>query len=65
MDAQSQRKVCNAGFNIIRKDDHPQPRIKFKSDRQHEWKTLLKFDTKAARDRKFEVLMSMQLFIND
>lgn len=65
MDAKSQIKVCKAGFNIIRKDDHPQPRIKYKNDVQHEWKTMLKFDTKAARDRKFEVLMSMQLFIND
>ena len=30
MDLNSQNKVLNAGFMLIRKDDQPQPRIKYK-----------------------------------
>lgn len=65
MDAKSQLKVCRAGFTIIRKEDVPSPRIKYKDARQTEWKTLRKFDTKAARDREFNNLMELNLFIND
>lgn len=31
MDRQSQNKVIDAGFTIIRKDDYPSPRIKARS----------------------------------
>ncbi len=34
MDAKSQLKVCRAGFTIIRKEDVPSPRIKYKDARQ-------------------------------
>ena len=65
MDQKSQMKVAAARFIILRNDDQPSPRIKFKSKSQHEWKTLEKFDTKAARDRRFSELMELSTFIND
>lgn len=49
-------KIQKAGFKIIRADDAPSPRIKeWKSDSA--WITLEKFDTKAARDRRFAELL--------
>jgi hypothetical protein bfra3_16243 len=65
MDANSQRKVIAEGFMIIRKDDQPTPRIKFKGGSHKEWSTLKKFETKAARDRDFNVLMALELVITD
>lgn len=65
MDQQSQRKVVRDGFTIFRCDDQPSPRIKFKSDIQHDWKTYQKFDSKAARDRAFTELMKEPFAIND
>lgn len=65
MDAKSQKKVCNAGFIIIRADDHPQPRIKYKNKVRAEWETLEKFETKAARNRRFNKLLELELVISD
>ncbi|CCZ13792.1 MAG TPA: hypothetical protein H9937_04075 [Candidatus Alistipes stercorigallinarum] len=66
MDKNSQDKVIKAGFRIIRKDDYPQPRIKTKINNQgSDWRTLAKFDTKAARDRAFAELMEDELTISD
>ena len=65
MDSVSQHKVMKAGFVIIRSDDQPSPRIKYKGNGQQEWKTLEKFDTKAARDRRFKELMDISTFITD
>jgi hypothetical protein len=65
MDKQSQLKVLAAGFTIMRPDDQPSPRIKFIDKNHHEWTTLLKFETKAARDRKLKELFEVQLFIID
>jgi hypothetical protein len=65
MDSLSQQKVVNAGFTIIRADDQPSPRIKCKMKGQREWKTFEKFETKAARDRRFKELMELSLVIND
>lgn len=49
-------KIQKAGFTIIRADDTPKPRIKeWKSDSA--WITMEKFDTKAARDRRFAELL--------
>ena len=64
MDTQSQIKVMDAGFRIIRKDDYPQPRIKAKIDGS-EWKTLEKFNTKAARDRAFDEMLKDLMTISD
>ncbi len=65
MDTQSQQKVMSAGFKIIRKADHPSPRIKYKGPGAQEWKTFEKFDTKAARDRMFNDLLLLPDYIND
>ncbi len=40
MDLNSQNKVLKAGFMIIRKDDQPQPRIKYKQFGFPEWRTF-------------------------
>ena len=61
MNQQSQIKVINAGFTILRTDDHPTPRIKHKGKGGHEWSTFEKFNTKAARDRRMNELLE---FIN-
>lgn len=65
MDSNSQRKVIAAGFTIIRCDDTPSPRIKYKGKGRQEWATLATFETKAARDRRFKELNEMSVFIND
>ena len=66
MDTKSQAKVMAAGFRIIRKDDYPQPRIKAKTNEQgSDWRTLEKFETKAARDRAFEVMLIDYMTISD
>lgn len=65
MDAKSQQKVIAAGFTILRKDDHPTPRIKQKGTYHQDWSTLEKYETKAARDREFDRMMNDPKFIND
>jgi hypothetical protein len=65
MDNKSQQKVIAAGFTIIRKDDTPNIRIKFKGDGGHEWKTFEKYETKAARDRAFNELLEDEHIISD
>ena len=66
MDATSQEKVIAMGFRVIRKDDYPQPRIKVKTNEQgSDWRTLEKFETKAARDRAFKELLKDSMTISD
>lgn len=67
MDATNLQKVMDAGFTVIRPDDHPNIRIKFKDKDQREWKTLYgNFPTKAERDRKLtELLRGSRLTIQD
>ena len=48
-----------AGFMIIRKDDQPQPRIKYKQF------GFEKFSTKAERDRRFKELTKDSTIIED
>lgn len=38
MNLDSQNKVLKAGFMIIRKDDYPQPKIKYKQFGFPEWR---------------------------
>lgn len=65
MDTYSQKKVIAAGFRIIRTDDQPTPRIKVKENGNYEWRTLEKFETKAARDRRFKELLKDKKNISD
>lgn len=65
MDAGSQLKVIRAGFTIIRYDDQPNLRIKFKDGEHLNWTTFRTFPTKAERDRiKVELLCNVR-FIED
>lgn len=52
MDRQSQNKVIDAGFTIIRKDDYPSPRIKARYTSDSDFRTYEKYESKAERDRK-------------
>jgi hypothetical protein len=65
MNATSQQKVIAAGFTIIRTDDYPNARIKHKSHSSHDWVTLEKFETKAARDRRMAELLNDPMVIED
>lgn len=66
MDKLSHQKVVKAGFIIIRTDDSPSPRIKVKDKKSSEWRTLEKFETKTARDKRFkEYLESSDFIIQD
>lgn len=65
MDQKSHIKVMSAGFRIIRTDDQPTPRIKVKENGNYEWRTLEKFETKAARDRRFKELLVDEKTIQD
>lgn len=68
MDANSRRKLLDAGWRIIRKDDTPNIRIKVFSKGpalNADWRTLEVFPTKAARDRAFDRLLNDPITIND
>lgn len=59
-----QDKVIAAGFTIVRKDDYPNIRIKYRVG-NGAWSTLEKFDTKAARDRRLKELLKDNLIVED
>lgn len=65
MDTQSQKKVIEAGFTIIRSDDYPQIRIKYKDEAHREWVTFDNFPTKASRDIAFNELLEQPNIIQD
>lgn len=65
MDKKSQLKVVAWGFSIIRSDDQPSPRIKYIDKAHHDWVTLEKFETKAARDRRMALLLENSQVIED
>jgi len=66
MNTTDQQKVIRAGFILVRPDDQPSPRIKVKDGNGCEWRTLKKFDTKAARDRELKnLLTASDLVIQD
>lgn len=64
MNIDSTKKVIDAGFTVIRKEDHPLVRIKM-TDGYGNWRTLIKFDTKAERDRTFKKLLEDKMTIDD
>ena len=64
MNTNDQDKVIEAGFMIIRPDDYPNIRIKYRVG-NGAWKTLEKFDTKDARDRRLKELLKNILTIMD
>ena len=64
MGTNDQDKVIKAGFMIIRPDDYPNIRIKYRVG-NGAWKTLEKFECKAARDRRLKELLKNILTIMD
>lgn len=65
MNLNDQNKVIKAGFMIVRPDDQPSPRIKIKDGKSTEWRTLSKFPTKVARDKKLKELLEIDKVIQD
>ncbi len=65
MDSKSQQKVIAFGFTIIRADDYPNIRIKYKDADHAEWNTLQVFPTKASRDKAFKDLIEQPHIIQD
>ena len=55
-----------AGFRIIRCDDTPAPRIKYRAGSNSAWVTLESgFTSKAARDRRFKELLQDKMTVED
>jgi hypothetical protein len=66
MDATNQQKLLDAGFTIIRKEDQPTIRVKYKNATQREWKTLeSNFQSKASRDRYVDMLLKNRMTVED
>ena len=65
MESTSFNKLMAAGYTFIRIDDTPNIRIKFRKQGSGDWKTFEKFDTKAARDRRFNELLQDDRIISD
>lgn len=64
MDQASHMKLMAAGFRILRTDDQPSVRIKVKENGK-DWRTLEKFETKAARERRFKELLTDSKTVHD
>jgi hypothetical protein len=67
MSTADQQKVIKAGFILVRPDNMPSPRIKVKDGhgQSFEWRTLAKFDTRAARDRELKKILESNTVIQD
>lgn len=66
MTQKDQLKVLKQGFTIIRKDNQPNIRIKFKSGMITDFITYKgKFKTQVERDAQFEELLKNDYFIED
>lgn len=68
MNATDQRKLCEQGFTILRRQDTPEPHIKIKSsDNPDSWKKYpgKTFKSKAERDRFATQLLTSNKVIED
>lgn len=66
MNQTDQKKVIDTGFTILRRQDLPAIGIKAKTiEHPYHWRTIGKFDTKAARDREFNKLLENKKYIED
>lgn len=66
MNQTDQKKVIDAGFTILHKQDLPTIIIKAKaSEYPDSWRTIGKFDTKIARDAEFGRLLKSSKYIED
>ena len=60
MNAKDQRKLCKAGYTILRRHDYPQPHITFKSDINPD-----SYPSKAERDRAMKRLLTDDKIVED
>ncbi len=68
MNASDQRKLCDQGFTVIRRQDTPEPHLKYKSkDNPDSWKKYptKEFTSKAERDRFAKQLLTQKKIIED
>lgn len=66
MNQTDQKKVIDAGFTILRKQDLPTIGIKAKTNEHPDsWRTIGKFNTKIARDAEFNRLLKNSKYIED
>lgn len=67
MNAKDQKKLCVAGYFILRRSDYPQPHIKFKSDANPDsWRRYGDYyPSKAERDRNMNWLLKDNKIIED
>lgn len=67
MNAKDQRKLCKAGYFILRRSDYPQPHIKFKSKANPDsWRKYGdNYLSKAERDRSMKLLLKDDKVIED
>jgi hypothetical protein len=65
MERRSMEKLMEAGYIFLRSDDSPNVRIKYRQKGSGDWKTLEKFETKAARERRLNQLLDSSMYIMD
>ncbi len=66
MNATDQKKVIDAGFTILRRQDLPKPHIKMKtSANPYDWRKYEDFETKASRDRVMSEFLKKANYIED
>lgn len=67
MNAKNQRKLCLAGYSIIRRQDEPAPHIKYKScENPDSWKKFNeRYSSKAERDRRVSKILLDDKTIED
>ena len=59
MDQQSHIKLVSKGYIIVRSDNNPQPRIKFKDSEHLEWHTLNKYIAREVRDLEYKKMLKL------
>ncbi len=66
MNAKDQRKLCEKGYVILRKQDNPYPHIKYKSiNNPSNWKKLESYFNKTIRDKEMNKLLQNEYYIED
>lgn len=67
MNAKDQKKLCKAGYFILRRSDYPQPHIKFKSEANPDsWRKYKDYYlSKAERNRDMNLLLKDNKVIED
>lgn len=66
MNQTDQKKIIDAGFTILRRQDNPKPIIKIKTSlNPYSWLKGESFETKAARDRAMNELLKRDKCVED